>query len=141
MTRKQPADAGMDSRIQAVGSGQFSKRFRRELKMALGILLIAFIGMSVISLLGLIFMYLLKNERAKAAAFYCMAIWGMAVAAMGAISLPVNFTAARLAAWAFGFLSVIALIIHVRAKSKAQYMTAYVLVTVSVIAGILKIFL
>ena len=55
--------------------------------MALGILLIAFIGMSVISLLGLIFMYLLKNERAKAAAFYCMAIWGMAVAAMGAVSL------------------------------------------------------
>lgn len=109
--------------------------------MALGILLIAFIGMSVISLLGLIFMYLLKNERAKAVVFYCMSIWGMVIAAIGALSLPVNFTAGRFIAWGLGFLSVIALIIHVRAKSKAQYMTAYVLVNISVVAGILKIFL
>ena len=140
MTRKQPADAGMDSRIQAVGSGQFSKD-SGGIKNGIRNFINCIYRNERNQFTGTYLMYLLKNERAKAAAFYCMAIWGMAVAAMGAVSLPVNFTAARLAAWAFGFLSVIALIIHVRAKSKAQYMTAYVLVTVSVIAGILKIFL
>lgn len=108
--------------------------------MALGILLITFIVSSVISLLGLLFMFLLKNERAKAIAFYCMSIWGMIISAYAAISQPTNFTTARLIAWAFGFLNVIALIIHVRAKSKTQYMTAYVLVSISVVLGILKLF-
>ena len=109
--------------------------------MALGILLIAFIGMSVISILGLLLMYLLKNERAKAVIFYIMSVWGMAVSVLSATSLPSNYTFPRLLAWGFGFLSVIGLLIHIRAKSKAQHMAAYILVTVSIIAGILKLFI
>lgn len=96
--------------------------------------------MSVFSILGLLLMYLLKNEKAKAVLFYCMSVWGMAVSAISATSLPSNYTAAQIIAWAIGFLSVIGLIIHIRAKSKSQFHAAYILVTISVIAGILNLF-
>ena len=109
--------------------------------MALGILLIAFIGMSLISIIGLLLMYLLKNERAKAVTFYCMSVWGMIISVTGATSLPTNYTLSIVAAWALGILSVIGLIVHVRARSKIEYMTSYILVTISVIAGILKLFI
>ena len=109
--------------------------------MALGIILIAFIEMSVISILGLLLMYLLKNERAKAVAFYCMSVWGMAISVLNAITLPSNYTLSRMIAWGLGFLSVVGLIIHVRAKSKSQRMAAYILVTISIIACMLKIFI
>lgn len=108
--------------------------------MAIGMILILFVGMSVFSILGLLLMYLLKNEKAKAVLFYCMSVWGMAVAAIKAMSLPSNFTAAQIIAWAIGFLSVIGLIIHVRAKSKSRFNTAYILTTISVIGGILNLF-
>lgn len=109
--------------------------------MALGILLIGFIGMSAISILGLLLMYLLKNKRAKAIVFYCMAVWSMVITAISAVSLPSNYTVSRLITWGFGFLSVIALILHVRSRSKSLYMVSYILVTISVIAGIVKMYL
>ncbi|WP_072524205.1 hypothetical protein [Clostridium sp. Marseille-P3244] len=109
--------------------------------MALGILSILFVGMSVISIIGLLAMYLLKGERAKAVAFYIMSVWGMAVSALAAVSLPTNYTGQRLFVWGLGFLSVIALILHIRTRSKSVRLISYILVTFSIIAGILKLFL
>lgn len=104
-------------------------------------ILILFIGMTVFSILGLLLMYLLKNEKAKAVLFYCMSVWGMVISALGATSLPSNLTADRVIAWAVGFLSVIGLILHIRAKSGPLLTAAYVLVTISVIGGLLNIFI
>lgn len=108
--------------------------------MALGLLMILFVGMSVISIVGLLLMYLLKGERAKAFAFYVMAVWGMGVAALSATSLPSNFTGHQILAWGLGFLSVAGLLVHIGSKNKSGRMTAYLLVTVSVICGVLKMF-
>lgn len=108
--------------------------------MALGLLLIEFIGISAISILGFLFLILLKSERTKAILFYCLAVWGMALSAMNATSLPTNYTLERIIAWGFGFLSVIALILHIKSGSTAQRIAAYVLVAVSVAAAILKMF-
>lgn len=108
--------------------------------MALGILMILFVGMSVISILGLLLMYLLKGERAKAVVFYIMAVWGMAVSAMSAVSLPGNYTGQQILAWGFGFLSAAGLLVHLSARDKSRRMAAYLLVTVSVIGGVLKMF-
>lgn len=109
--------------------------------MALGILLILFIGMSVISIIGLLAMYLLKDERAKAATFFIMSVWGMAISAFSAVSLPANYTGERLFVWGLGFLSVIALILRIRSRSNSIKLAAYIMVTISIIAGILKLFL
>ena len=59
--------------------------------MALGILLILFIVMSLISILGLILMYSVKSEGAKKGTFYAMAVWGMIIAVLGATSAPTNW--------------------------------------------------
>lgn len=108
--------------------------------MVLGFLLIMFIGMSTISILGLLLMYLLKNERAKTILFYCMSVWAMAIAVLGATSLPTNYTIQQIIAWGLGFLSVIALIVHMKATTKNLHTISYILVTVSIIGGILGIF-
>lgn len=109
--------------------------------MAIGYLLILFIVMSVISILGLLLMYLVKNERVKTALFYIMAVWGMVVAYLGASSLPSNFTTERILAWAFGFLSVIGLLLHLRSEAGSRRTAAYILVTASVVLGVVKLFL
>ena len=116
------------------------KKARKEI-MALGVLLILFVGMSVISVLGLIIMYLVKNESIKKVVFHGMAVWGMIIAVISATSLPQNDTIQQVIAWMIGFLSVAGIIVHVRAKDHKQKVIAYSLVSVSVIAGMAKLFL
>lgn len=58
--------------------------------MALGLPVISFVGISVISIIGLALMYLLKNERAKAGVFYFLSIWGMGIAILSAAGLIVH---------------------------------------------------
>ena len=108
--------------------------------MALGILLIMFVSVSVISVLGVLIMFLSKSTKVKKAAFYAMSIWGMVLAVLSATSLPQNYIGEQVTAWSAGVLSVIGLLVHVKAKNKNQRLIAYLLVTVSIIVGILKLF-
>lgn len=48
--------------------------------MALGLLLILFMVMSIISVVGLLLLFLLKGERAQKIVFYFMALLGMFIA-------------------------------------------------------------
>ena len=109
--------------------------------MALGILMIMFVAMSVISVVGLSFMYLVKGESTGRVIFYVMAVWGMIVAVMSAGSLPTNYTAERLITWAIGFLSVAGILVYIRGTEEKSRRAAYLLVTASVAGGILKLFL
>ena len=109
--------------------------------MALGILFLMFVSMSVISVLGILLMFLLKEGGMKKGIFYFMAVWGMLISAWEATSLPTNYIAQQMIAWAFGILSVIGLVVHIRAKGKQHITISYILVTVSVVAGMLKLFL
>ncbi len=108
--------------------------------MALGILLIAFIVMCVVSGVGFALLLLLKNEKAKKMIFYFLAFWGMGIAVIGAMSLPSNYVPSQLLSWGFGFLSVAGLLVHIRAKSKSQYGVAYLLVFASIVLSIMKLF-
>lgn len=109
--------------------------------MALGVLFILFIVMSVVSILGLLFMFMTKNEQIKKKLFYFMAVWGMLISVVGAVSQPSNFLADRIMFWVFGFISLAGLLVHIKAVSKTQYMVAYVFITVSVICSILKLYI
>ena len=109
--------------------------------MALGLLMILFIGMSVISGLGILFLYLIKDAQRKKRVLYLLAVWGMIIAVMSATSLPSNFLASQFIAWSIGLLSVVGLLVHVKAKTKSQYNVAYLLVTISVVAGMIKLFM
>lgn len=104
--------------------------------MALGILMIVFIVMSIVSILGLILLYMVKGERAGKVIFYIMAVWGLAVAVLTAVSLPGNWTMQQIVSWGFGFLSVAGIIVDIAVKSEGRCIPAYLLVTVSVIGGV-----
>ena len=109
--------------------------------MALGILVISYVGISVISIIGLALMYLLKNDRAKAGMFYFLCIWGMGISVLTAMSLPTNWIAQQLIAWGFGILSAAGLIVHLKCPSASGRTAASILVTISVIGGVLKMFI
>ena len=86
--------------------------------MALGLLLVLFMVMSIIS----------------------VAVWGMVIAWMTANSYPTNYIKEQLIAWAFGALAVIALLVQICGKSERSFLTAKVLVAASVVLGMVALF-
>lgn len=108
--------------------------------MALGIILILFVSMSVISILGIGLLYLLQDEKKKRIVFYTLAVWGMLISVISATGQPTNWIHQQLIAWGFGFLSVIGILVHVKAKNDTSYNIARILVVLSVVLGILKLF-
>ena len=111
-----------------------------ECIMALGLLLVLFMVMSIISVMGLVLLFLLKGEKGQKAVFYFMAVWGMVIAWMTANSYPTNYIKEQLIAWAFGALAVIALLVQICGKSERSFLTAKVLVAASVVLGMVALF-
>ena len=64
----------------------------------------------------------------------------MMIAALGAVSLPTNFLAQKFSAWGIGALSLVGLLIHLKAEDKKMRYGAYGLVAASVIIGMVQIF-
>ena len=106
--------------------------------MALGLLLVLFMVMSIISVMGLVLLFLLKGEKGQKAVFYFMAVW--VIAWMTANSYPTNYIKEQLIAWAFGALAVIALLVQICGKSERSFLTAKVLVAASVVLGMVALF-
>ena len=77
--------------------------------MALGLLLILFMVMSIISVVGLLLLFLLKGERAQKIVFYFMALLGMFIAWMTATGYATNQIKEQMISWGFGALAVAAL--------------------------------
>ena len=108
--------------------------------MALGLLLVLFMVMSIISVMGLVLLFLLKGEKGQKAVFYFMAVWGMVIAWMTANSYPTNYIKEQLIAWGFGALAVIGLLVKICGKSEKSFLTAKVLAAASVILGMVTLF-
>ena len=64
--------------------------------MAIGMIVILFVGLCVISILGTLLLLLVKSEKAKRKIFYAMSVWGMAVAVLSATSLRPTIRRSRL---------------------------------------------
>lgn len=105
--------------------------------MALGYLFILFIFITSVSIVGILLLYLLKNQRAKNIVFYFLAAWSMCIAFLDATSLPSNYLMERLTAWSFGVLSIIGIIFKIKKPKKP--IIAYILVTVSVFLTLMSI--
>ena len=108
--------------------------------MALGMILVLFIAISVISGLGILFLLLTKNEKIKKGMYYFLAIWGVVIAWLNAGSLPNNDMSGKLIAWGISAVGVIGVLVYVKAGSKAQRQIAYAMVLISVVAGVLRLF-
>lgn len=96
-------------------------------------------GMSLVSIVGLLLLYLTKQTTTKKTLFYVMAIWGILIALIYVVSMPVNWGTQRLAAGLLGCISLGGILIFNRAVSGRQETIAYVLVTISTVGGMLKL--
>ena len=85
--------------------------------MALGLLLILFMVMSIISVVGLLLLFLLKGERAQKIVFYFMALLGMFIAWMTATGYATNQIKEQMISWGFGALAVVAVLVRLCGKA------------------------
>lgn len=108
---------------------------------ALGALVILFVVMIVISAIGILLMFLCKNEQLAKGVFYFLCIWGMLIAGLNVYGIPEEWIGEIVLACGFGVLSVIALLLQLCLKAEKRFMIAKILVTVSVIAGLIHCFL
>lgn len=109
--------------------------------MALGLLLILFMVMSIISVVGLLLLFLLKGERAQKIVFYFMALLGMFIAWMTATGYATNQIKEQMISWGFGALAVVAVLVRLCGKSKNAALAAKLLATASVVLGMVALFI
>lgn len=107
----------------------------------LGALVIAFIVMTVVSVIGVVLLHLSKNEKLQKGFFYFLAIWGMIITYCSVRSTPGYMMGEILVSWAIGALSVVALLIQLCSKKENRFKIAKILVTISVVAGMIDCFL
>ena len=106
--------------------------------MALGFLVSFYLVICVISIAGFLALYLVMSEKAKKVIFYSMSVWGIALAALQAVSMPMNWTGQRVVTMGLGALCIASLVLYLKAKSKGQRMAACLLLTAATAVMILK---
>ena len=108
--------------------------------MALGYLAIMFIIMSVVTIIGVVLLLIIKNEKANRIVLYIMAAWGIIIAIMNITSLPINWIMWRVAAGACGLAGLAGGIVRFIAKEDLKTVSA-LLTIVSVLAGMIMLFI
>lgn len=106
--------------------------------MALGILVIFYLVICVISIAGFLGLYLVKSEKSRKVIFYSMSVWGLILAALQAVSLPMNWAGQRMVTMALGALCIAALVLYLKAGSRRQRTAACLLLTAATAVIILK---
>ena len=101
----------------------------------LGALVITFFTMSIISIVGLVLLYLSKNEKLKKGLLYFLSVWGIVVGYCGVLSTG------GLLSMVFAGLGIVALFVQLISKRENKFQIARILVTVSVVAGMVNFFL
>ena len=105
---------------------------------ALGMLVIVFGVMSIISILAVLIQFLAKDEKKKKVLFYFVVVWGLVVTGCNVLMIPPYMTEEFLIAFGIGALSIVALLLQLIGK---KLMPAQIIVSISVIAGMIDAFL
>ncbi len=107
---------------------------------SLDLLVLVFMGLSVVGLLAVCLMFLMKNVTVKKVCFYFLAIEGMAVSVLNALMTPGSFPGELAIGWGLGALSIAALLLEICGKSEKKFMMARIMVAVAVVAGMFNAF-
>ena len=105
----------------------------------LGALVITFYVMSIISIAGVVLLYMSKNEKLKKGMFYFLSAWSVVVAYCGVLGSGF-FISDGLSSMVFGALGVAGLLIQLISKKEDKFKIARILVTISVVAGMIDCF-
>lgn len=108
---------------------------------SLDALIVAFLGMSVISVLGVVLLFLVKNEKWKKGIFYGLGLWGLVIAYCNLQTTFSYMAGSIFVAGGLGLLAIAGMLIGIFSKKEKSFQLAQVLVAVSVIAGMADTFL
>ena len=107
--------------------------------MTIGKIVILFITFIVINGLGFIFLFLTKNENIKKTIFYILSIFVIIVSLLLVISFGVTEIKNQMLCLLFDVLSIIGVIIHIKAKNKLLYNISYLFLISSIVLCIYKL--
>lgn len=107
----------------------------------LGALVVTFFVMSIISIAGLVLLYLSKNEKLKKGLFYFSVAWSLVIAYCGILISDGFYFANGGIAVVLGALAIAGLLIQLLSKKEKKFQIARILVTISVVAGMVNCFL
>lgn len=105
------------------------------------ILVVLFIACIVVSILGTILLFFVQHQKIQNKIFFALACWAFFISYLNAISIPILYMGQQMIAWIFGFLAAIALLIRYAGKQEKRYMTSNILLSASVAASSLGVFL
>ncbi len=108
--------------------------------MALGYLAIMVGIVAVISVLGVVLLFCIKEQRVKNWICYFMAVWGIALAVINVRSLPTNDIAGKIMAGVFAAFCLAGIILGIPGDPKRRRTAAYLLVSAGVLCEVLLMF-
>lgn len=107
----------------------------------LGALVVTFFVMSIISIAGIVLLYQSKNEKLKKGLLYFFTAWSLVVAYCGILISDGFYFANGWIAVVLGALGIVGLLIQLISKKENKFQIARILVTISVVAGMVNCFL
>ena len=107
----------------------------------LGALVITFFVMSIISIIGVVLLFLSKNEKLKNGMLYFLGIWGVIIAYCGIISTPIYMDGKILITLVGGVLGIVGVLIQLFSKKENKFQLSRILVSIAVVTGMFNCFL
>ena len=104
-------------------------------------LVVTFFVMSIISIISLVALHFLKNEKVKKGLLYFLSAWGIIVAYCGVLATPPYMIAEILITVAIGAMAIGAALLARFSKKENKFQIASIMVTLSVVAGMIDCFI
>lgn len=107
--------------------------------MVIGILFLMFVAMGLIALFGSALLFLVRKEKTNDIILILMTAYSLIISYLSAGAQPVNYVSEQIVCWLIGFVAVIGA--GIRFGTGKQSVFSKILVIVSVLAGVAKLFL
>ena len=110
---------------------------------SLDLLIYVFIAMTVLSIIGVVLQFAVKNEKVKKVSFYFAAALGAVLSVFKYLSTPHTglYTGQIVIGFGLAALAIAAVVLQLVKKDEKSFKLARVLTTVSVIGGMISTFL
>lgn len=108
---------------------------------SLFLLVVLFVLCIVVSVLGAILLFFIRNRRLQNGIFFALACWAFFISYLNAVSIPMAYMGQQMLAWVFGFLSAAAMLLRYAGKKESRYAISNILVTISIVSSALGVFL
>ena len=107
---------------------------------SLDLLIIAFCAMTVVSVLAVLFQFLIKDDRKKKAAFYFLVAWSLVITWCNVQTIPNYMTGELIKAFVLGGFGIAALLLQLCRKNNEKFFLAQILAVISVVGGMIDTF-